>query len=386
MVYVVGTFISKMKGYYMQRIIKAGDQYNQLDDYFLEKKIKKLLLVCGKSIKYLAIGKYFNSLEERLDIKVVKFCDFTPNPLYESVVMGIEIFNKAECDAIVAVGGGSAIDVAKCIKLYSNMDHHYNYLKQTIVPNDIIFIAVPTTAGTGSEATRFAVIYYNKEKQSVSDYGCIPSAVVFDPTVLETLPVYQKKVTMLDTLCHATESFWSVNASNASQEYSTEAIRLVIKNKDRYLANTKEGNAGMLKAANIAGKAINITQTTAGHAMCYKLTSLYGIAHGHAAALCVSKLFPYMIMNTDKCIEPRGEAYLKKVFKDLAGAYGCEKPIDAADKFNKILKELNLETPVPQETDYEILQNSVNPIRLKNNPIGLDTDTINSLYHQILNG
>lgn len=365
----------------MQQIIEAGNHYKQLDDYLLENKIEKIFLVCGKSIGRLEIGKYFDELGKR--IKVVRFSDFKPNPLYESVVEGVKVFKEEKCDCIIAVGGGSAMDVAKCIKLYSNMDESQNYLKQKIVPNKIPFIAVPTTAGTGSEATRFSVIYHNGEKQSVSDYSCIPLVVVIDPIVLETLPEYQKKSTMMDALCHATESFWSVNSTEESQKYSAEAIKLVLENYRGYLDNTADGNKNMLKAANTAGKAIDIAQTTAGHAMCYKLTSLYGIAHGHAAALCVSKLYPYMVRNADKCIDPRGEEYLKKCFERLAEAYECERSEQAANKFNEILNELNLEVPTPKEVDYEVLKNSVNPARLKNNPVGLDIDTIDDLYHQI---
>lgn len=369
----------------MQQIIETDNQYKQLDDYLLEKKIKKILLVCGGSIKYFAINQYFIDLEDRLGIKVIRFSEFKPNPLYESVVDGVKIFNKEHCDAIIVVGGGSAMDVAKCIKLYSNMDHSENYLKQKIVPHDLEFIALPTTAGSGSEATRFAVIYYNGEKQSVADYSCIPSAVIIDHNVLETLPLYQKKATMMDALCHATESFWSVNATDESQGFSAQAIQKVLQNYKGYIANTKTGNEEMLKASNLAGKAINITQTTAGHAMCYKLTSLYGISHGHAAALCISKLFPYMAKNTEKCIDPRGEEYLKSAFEKLAKAYGCDSVIEAADKFNKILKELDLEVPSANDADFEILKNSVNPVRLRNNPVGLDVETIDDLYHQILN-
>ena len=147
---------------------------------------------------------------------------------------------------------------------------------------------MPTTAGTGSEATRYAVIYFDGEKQSISDYSCIPSAVLMDASVLKTLPIYQKKSTMMDAFCHAIESYWSVNSSEESRQYSRRAIQLIMENKDLYIGNDETGNTQMLKAAHLAGKAINLTQTTAGHAMCYKLTSLYGIAHGHAAALCVS--------------------------------------------------------------------------------------------------
>ena len=123
--------------------------YVELDKYLGD----KVLLVCDGSIQFLKINDYFNKKRN-----IVRFSDFIPNPLYESVVKGVELFHKEGCDTIVAVGGGSAMDVAKCIKLYSNMNNQDNYLKQKIVPNDIPLIAVPTTAGTGSEATRYAVI------------------------------------------------------------------------------------------------------------------------------------------------------------------------------------------------------------------------------------
>ena len=185
---------------------------------------------------------------------------FQPNPLYENVLSGLECYRKNSCNAIIAVGGGSAMDVAKCIKLYSNMQgdgEDGSYLKQKILPNEIPFLAIPTTSGTGSEATRFAVIYFNGVKQSVSDYSCIPGTVLLDAGMLKTLPQYQKKSTMLDALCHAIESFWSVNSTRESKNYSREAIEIVIKNLDAYLENKEEGNAEMLIAANTAGKAIN---------------------------------------------------------------------------------------------------------------------------------
>ena len=153
---------------------------------------------------------------------------------------------------------------------------------------------MPTTAGTGSEATRYAVIYYNDAKQSITSKSIIPSTVLMDPNALKTLPVYQRKATMCDALCHAIESFWSVNSNEESKKYSRAAIKGVLKNMQGYFENTEEGNAGMLRAAYDAGKAINITQTTAGHAMCYKITSLFGCAHGHAAILCDRVLFSWM--------------------------------------------------------------------------------------------
>lgn len=367
-----------------QQILVADEKYAVLDVYFAENKYKRVLLVCDSALPFLRLNGYFEALPQRMGIEVIWFNNFRPNPLYESVVEGVEVLHKNGCDAIVAVGGGSAIDVAKCIKLYANMDSSRNYLKQQIVPNEIPLLAIPTTAGTGSEATRYAVIYYNGEKQSVADYSCIPSTVLMDPSVLKTLPEYQKKATMMDALCHSIESFWSVNSTDESKVYSKEAIRLILSNISAYLANEEIGNANMLRAANIAGKAINITQTTAGHAMCYKLTSLYGIAHGHAAAICLSKLWGYMLAHPENCADVRGSEYLNRIFDEIAKAMNCVSAEEAARCFDDILASLQLTAPTPKAEDFALLDKSINPVRLKNNPVSLDAKVIDNLYHQIL--
>ena len=143
----------------------------------------------------------------------------------------------------------------------------------------------------------------------------------------------------------------------------------------------------MFLASNIAGKAINITQTTAGHAMCYKFTSMYGISHGHAAALCVEKLWPYMIEHTEKCLDTRGTGYLKAMFKEVAEAFNCKTEKEAADKFSNLLKELNLDRPkLERDIQLEKLVKSVNLTRLKNNPVLLDESTLRNLYVEILKG
>ena len=372
-----------------QRIITPGNDYKGLDDWIHETGCKKILMVCDGSIWY---QKEFNAhLEEveKFGVQMIGFRDFQPNPLYENVQAGVKVFREENCDAIIAVGGGSAMDVAKCIKLYANLPgdgENGRWLTAEYVPNDVPFLAMPTTAGTGSEATKYAVIYYDRKKQSVTSESIIPGTVLMDPNTLITLPAYQKKATMCDALCHAIESFWSVNSTDESKKYSRKAIELVIANMDGYLANTEEGRSNMLLAANVAGKAINITQTTAGHAMCYKITSLFGSAHGHAAILCDRVLFPWMVENTEKCIDPRGELYLKSVLCEIGYALGCETPEQAVFKLEGIFEKLELEVPTATDTQFEELKTSVNPVRLKNHPVALDVETIDMLYRRILNG
>jgi len=371
-----------------QKIITPGENYKGLDAWIKENGAKIILMVCDGSILY---QKEFNAHLEEIEktgVEIIGFRDFQPNPIYENVQAGVKVFREEGCDAIIAVGGGSAMDVAKCIKLYSNLPgegENGSWLTAEYAENNIPFLAMPTTAGTGSEATRYAVIYYDGKKQSVTSESFIPGTVLMDSNTLITLPPYQKKATMCDALCHAIESYWSVNSTEESKEYSKAAIQGVMEHMDGYLANTEEGRAGMLRAANTAGKAINITQTTAGHAMCYKITSLFRSAHGHAAILCDRVLFAWMVKNTDKCIDPRGEEYLKKTLDEIGKAMGCEDGAAGAVKLVEIFNKLELEVPAATAEKYEELKTSVNPVRLKNHPIALDVDIIDALYHEILN-
>ena len=369
-----------------QIIISSKDNYSELDKWLEGNRCTRLLLVCDGSIGYMeSFNKHLDEIKAR-NIKIVRFKDFQPNPLYDSVVKGVQLYHGEKCDSIMAVGGGSAMDVAKCIKLYSNQPGDGadgTWLKGEIVPNSIPFLAMPTTAGTGSEATRYAVFYYDGAKQSITSDIIIPGMVLMDPASLKTLPLYQKKATMCDALCHAIESFWSVNSTEQSKVYSREAIRGVLLNMDGYLANTPEGNEGMLYAAHAAGKAINITQTTAGHAMCYKITSLFGVAHGHAAVLCDRVLFPHMIKNIDRCIDPRGAEYLKTTLNEIGVAMGCKDASGGAQKLSEIFDKLELSIPQVSVDDYSELKKSVNPVRLKNHPVALDESTIDRLYHSV---
>ena len=363
-----------------QIILSSKDNYLELSNYIKNNNISNIFVVCLKSIKKLNIYKYLEKLD---NVKITYFNDFNPNPTYESVCNGVELFKQSGSNYIFAIGGGSAMDVAKCIKLYSTLDSNDNYLKQKLEKNDVNLLAVPTTAGTGSEATKYAVIYYNGEKQSVTHDNCIPSVVLFDSSMLETLPIYQKKATVLDALSHSFESLWSVNSTDESKKYANKAIDIIVNNFNSYLDGNNNVNEIMLYASNLAGKAINITQTTAGHAMCYKLTSLYGISHGHAAALVNSELLPYMINNINNCCDSRGEYYLRKVFWNLGLILKLENVNELCDYLRNLLDSLNLYDVEFNYDDIDLLVDSVNVTRLKNNPVELSKNDIREIYLNI---
>ena len=247
----------------------------------------KVLLVCDSSFPFINIKDEV----ERMEMPFVKFDQFMSNPLYEDVCKGVDLFNSEHCDTILAVGGGSSIDVAKCIKLYYKMHKDTLYLEQEYTDTGVKLIAIPTTAGTGSESTRYAVIYYDGKKQSVTHDSIIPDVAILEPNVLKTLPLYQKKCTMLDALCQGIESWWSINSTDDSKQYSKIAVETIIRWWREYIfENTDNSAEQIMLAANYAGRAICITQTTAPHAFSYKITSLYGLPHGHAVAVCLPEI------------------------------------------------------------------------------------------------
>ncbi len=380
-------------------VYQGSDGFKELKASLLKENVSKILCVCGRSCQKLPI------LNKVLDMgfEIVFFDDFSPNPDISSAVAGIRVYRKQGCDGILAVGGGSAMDIAKCIKLYIHADLERPLIGQVQEDTGVTLAAIPTTAGTGSEATRFSVVYYQGDKQSVTHDSIIPDYVLLEPSVLRELPDYQRKVTAFDALSHAIESYWSVNSTDESKEYSREAIRLILDNYKGYLCNDEEGNANMLRAANMAGRAINITQTTAGHAMSYKLTSLYGLSHGHAVAICLIPLWKFMEdkvfhslpaedaveksgeegadeAGADFCVDRRGMAYLKETFAGL-------RKMICVGQFEEMVRAAGI-TSIGyggEETEKAIerLAGSVNATRLKNNPVRLSTQDLQQLYRSV---
>jgi len=306
---------------------------------------KKPLLVAGSS---------FAAFNIEFPCEMLRFKDFQPNPLYEDIEVGVRMLKDNSCDFIVAVGGGSCIDTAKGIKYYSELN--------------LPVMVIPTTAGSGSEATRYSIIYKEGKKLTITDDNLLPDYVILDAYFLTTLPLYQRKCTMLDALCQAIESWWSKSSTSESIKYSQEAISLILKNKDGYLRNEAEGNEMMLRGANLSGQAINVTTTTAPHTMCYKLTSLYNLPHGHAVALCLPKVWAQM-----------------GGFAEIAESLGQKTTKEGVTFLEDLFAELEITAPSTASiADLDILTEAVDTNRLANHPVWLDQDTIRELYRQIL--
>ncbi|HRX15411.1 MAG TPA: phosphonoacetaldehyde reductase [Spirochaetota bacterium] len=358
-----------------QHLITGKDGYKKINEILQKHGSAKFMLVCSKRNNF--VKQYLK--ESKLNHVI--FSDFQSNPLYKNAVAGVSLFKKEKCDFVIAIGGGSAIDIAKCVKLFCKMDDSKNYIDQQYMDTEIPLMVLPTTAGAGSEATRYAVIYRDDVKQSVTHNSIVPDYVILEPAFLSTVPDYHKKSAMLDALCQAIESMWSVNSTEESRDYSRSAIKLILENYKAYLADDQNAASDIMYAAYLSGRAINITQTTAAHAMSYKLTSLYRIAHGHAVALCLPHVWLYIFENIDKTTDPRGISHLRDILTELDTLFSSDDTSETIEQFYAFVKSMELK---PFGNDLEILVNSVNTDRLKNNPVNPGTDGISEMYKTIM--
>ena len=315
------------------------------------------------------------------------FSGYMPNPTYEQVLDAIKAYRDGGCDSVVSVGGGSAIDVAKCVSLWVCLpgdgsgrdDRNPRYCDVQAAFSPVRHVAVPTTAGTGSESTHFAVVYVDGEKRSIAAQCLQPDIALLVPDLLAGLPDKQRSSTMLDALCQAIESHWSVGSSEQSRTYSSRAIHLIMDSWIAYLKGDPVAARTMHIAANLAGKAINLTTTTLAHAMSYKLTSLYGIPHGHAVALCMPFAWETLLERGDDVTQ----GLLREVDALMCG--DCAPRGAGLEEFRKVLAVAG--TSVPEqvsEGDLGLLADSVNPQRMSNYPIKLSTDELSAAYRQVL--
>lgn len=361
----------------MQKIINNYKDLNKLIDL----TDKSILLVCDK---FLLDSFIFNHIKG-YSSNIHTFTDFKPNPKYEETLEGIKILKKYNCEIIIAIGGGSAIDVAKTIKAFSTLNSNENYLMQEIKDNNISLVAIPTTAGTGSESTHFAVIYYEGKKYSVAHESMRPKYVLLEPKLLESLPLYQKKSTMLDALCQGIESYWSVGSNDESKTYAKKAIKLILENYKEYIKENKSVYDKILMAANYSGRAINISKTTAAHAMSYKITSLYNISHGHAVAVCLPNVWEYMINNLNYTVDSRGKDYIETIFSDLDNMFGTTSHMETVEKIKNIYSEIDIKySNIINANDLQQLVSSVNVERLNNNPVKLDEMALQKIYKKLI--
>jgi alcohol dehydrogenase class IV len=347
-----------------------------LGNILADRGYKNIFLVTNND-SYFSSGN--NKLLETVLIKgncnFYRHYGFEVNPKIEDVQKGIDEFQSATFDAIIAIGGGSAMDMAKLIKtLYLAKGTLVDCVKNNQLPDEspIPLIAIPTTSGSGSEATQFAVVYIEKQKFSLVHDSALPDIAIIDPIFTYNLPATVTAYTGMDALCQAVESYWSVASTDESKKHSAKAISLILD----HLANAVNhpdlpSRQAMAEAAYFAGCAINITKTTAPHALSYPITTYYNVPHGHAVALTLGIFLVHNYALTDADLNDiRGVSYVKKSLDQLCNIFQTDNPQSASESIQQLMHNIGLETSFCKLgiDDISLIVNKVNPARLQNNP------------------
>ncbi|HON80161.1 MAG TPA: iron-containing alcohol dehydrogenase [Spirochaetota bacterium] len=253
------------------------------------------------------------TLEDSLkgaSVDYVVYDDVNPDPDVSTVEQGRNILLKETCDVVVALGGGSAIDAAKAIAmLAANEGSAVDY--EGAVPqknSSLPFVAIPTTAGTGSEVTRYSVITDTDRniKMLLASPGMLPAVAILDPELTVTMPRHITAATGFDALTHAIEAYISKKATSFSQMYSLEGIRRICRSitEATYSAHNMKAREDMLFGQMCAGIANNNSSVALVHAMSRPMGAHYGIPHGLANAILLPAVMRY---NAPSCLHRLGE-------------------------------------------------------------------------------
>lgn len=343
------------------------NEIHKLSKIIQENNYQSLLLVTNKN-SFISSGLYDRIKPLLSDVKHERFFEFDVNPTFDDLLNGLEMCKHLRPDLIAGIGGGSPMDMAKLIAAHHDkVDLKFEELTN-LSEKPLDTIMIPTTSGSGSEATRYAVITHKKTKSSVADDKLIPTHCIVDGSLTDSLPKSITAYTGLDAISQALESYWSVNATTESKDYALQAIELMAPALvNAFKGNDQVARDKMAHGSYLAGKAINISATTAPHAFSYFLTDKYNVPHGQAVALIV----PFFIkVNASACDL---SAVLKLFnFKELD---------QLVDFYNSMLKEMGLYKKIEDIVESkEDFINAVNQSKLINNPVQLSHDEYFSLF------
>ena len=357
---------------------------NSIEDirkFLDDKKFKKIFILCGKKSFITSGAKiFFNDFLKNKETKsFYKISDFPTLDELIKIINDVRDFNP---DLILAVGGGTVIDYAKI----ANLIEYRKDLKNLIVNYSYPFnnkytklAVIPTTAGSGAEVTSNAVIYVDGIKHSFESELLIPDNFFLIPEFLISAPNKIKASAGFDAIAQALESLVSKKSNEQSVDYASKSLRISINSYISFLKDPNLKNATEMSiASNLAGKAINISKTTAPHATSYPFTSLFNISHGHAVGLFFENFFKFNFDNLEKS---ETSFDLKKRFELIFKLFGVGNINDFNSKISLIKNKANLEDDL-KNLNIDVKKNSekiikgINLLRLGNNPVKINRNDI----------
>lgn len=317
------------------------------------------------------------------------YTGFRPNPTVAQAVSAAAARAAHGADLVLGVGGGSALDVAKAARVLPGDPARADELidGRARVPVDRAgLVLVPTTAGTGSEVTRFATLYRGTRKVSLDAAAVAADWAVVDPALTDSCPPELTWSCAFDALAHAVESMWSVRSTTLSRHYAESALRHlvpVIAGADD--VPSEKDRDRLSEASTFAGLAIDITRTTAAHALAYPLTAHLGVPHGLACALNLTWLAP-MVQHAppDRVVDPRGTDVVRQAVDVLCAVLGPE----LGDAVRTLLARRGF--PVgcaagPAVVD-RLLAEGLSSDRMTGTPVRLDQDRLRESITTLVGG
>jgi len=318
--------------------------------YLRHIKAKRVMLVCDPGMVqfgYAALVKRQLELN-RHDPMIEVFSDVEPNPSTNTVYKGLERFVDFQPDVIIALGGGSAMDAAKAMWMFfEHPDVSFFGAKQKFLDirkrtykipyaEKTTFICIPTTSGTGSEVTSFAVITDSEThiKYPLADYALTPDIAIVDPALVMSVPASVTADTGMDVLTHAIESYVSVMASDYTRGLSLQAIKLVFENLEHsYRFGDEESREKMHNASTMAGMAFANAFLGISHSLAHKIGPMYNIPHGRTNAILLPHVIRYNGRDPQKhAMFPKYDYFrADKDYADIARfmGWGTDKQSDA---------------------------------------------------------
>jgi alcohol dehydrogenase class IV len=363
----------------MSGVIRSRDALGLLPDV-LGPSVRRILLVAstGTVRRVDPVG--------RVRAEVAVFSAFTANPTVGQA-MAAAWFREAcgGIDAVVGIGGASALDVAKAARVLPRGTARAAEVLRGEVPPPTgpPLVLVPTTAGPGSEVTRFATFYDGLRKLSLDGATVTADTAIIDPTLARTCSPHQTWVCAFDAFAHALESLWSTRSTAASRANSGAALALLVPVlRDAGAVPTAYERNRLAEAALLAGRAIDVTRTTAAHAFAYPLTARHGVEHGLACALNLSWLLTLAeAAGGPEVRDPRGYTFFAVVLRELRELLDARRR-SLAGTVRDLLRARGLPTSlaelVPRARLGPVVEDGFESSRMDGMPLVLTRDQVNA--------
>lgn len=352
----------------------TADQY--LIDYISKKHFTRVFLVTGhRSFSWFEDRGFIEKLSGIAE--VTRWSEARPNPEFLNLKEGLEVLAAANPDIIVGIGGGSVLDMAKLLAvLHHREDAEVDSVTSgtlDLTTREVHLALVPTTAGSGAEATHFSVLYRDGSKFSIAGNGLLPDHIVLDPSLVTSGDQMQLAASGLDALCQCVESMWAKGATDQSRKHAVEGLQLISQSLVGFVKGNDSLAGDVQWGSHLGGHAINTSKTTASHALSYFLTMRFGVPHG----IAVASTLGYFIEHHSKMGTQirNADSIPDLALSQIREALGLKQADSAIEYFETLFSQLGLPTPRsywPQDSGSvnEWLR-SANPERLGNHPVGL---------------